>query len=47
VIEETVEVIVDEWTYDFGKNRFIRYLTFEQGKLVRITAGRYGRKDAR
>lgn len=45
VVEQSIEVVVDEWTYDFGRNRFIRYLTFEQGRLIRITNGPYGRKD--
>jgi hypothetical protein len=44
VVEETFQVVIDEWTYDFGKNRFIRYLTFEQGKLIRIDSGSYGSK---
>ncbi|HET9931242.1 MAG TPA: DUF2845 domain-containing protein [Polyangiaceae bacterium] len=44
VIEQTVEVHIDEWTYDFGKDRFIEYLTFEQGQLVRVNEGSYGHK---
>lgn len=43
--EITVEVVVDEWTYDFGKNRFIQYLTFEQGRLLRVDSGGYGHKQ--
>jgi hypothetical protein len=42
--EQVVEVVIDEWTYDFGKNRFIEYVTFEQGKLVSIRSGSYGHK---
>ena len=39
-----VSVMVDEWTYDLGPNRFIRHLLFEQSRLVRVwTTGR-GRK---
>jgi hypothetical protein len=45
--EEVVEVVIDEWVYDFGKNRFIEYLTFEQGKLVSVRTGSYGHKPAR
>ncbi len=45
-IEHTVEIVVDEWIYDFGRNRFIRYLTFEQGCLERIDSGGYGYKPA-
>ena len=44
VEEHTIEVVIDEWTYDFGSTSFIRYLTFEQGKLREVTTGRYGRK---
>jgi uncharacterized membrane protein len=42
--ESVVEVVIDEWTYDFGRNRFIEYLTFEQGRLVAIRTGSYGHK---
>lgn len=42
--EHVVEVVIDEWTYDFGKNRFIEYLTFEQGRLLSVRAGSYGHK---
>lgn len=35
-------VVIEEWTYNLGSNRFIRYLTFENGRLVRIRTGRYG-----
>ena len=45
--EQVVEVVIDEWTYDFGRNRFIEYLTFEQGKLVAVRAGSYGHKSPR
>jgi hypothetical protein len=45
VVERTVEVVVDEWTYDFGRNRFIRFVTFEQGALKSVRAGSYGHKD--
>jgi hypothetical protein len=43
-VERSVEVIVDEWVYDFGRHRFMQHLTFEQGKLVSIEAGTYGEK---
>ena len=42
-LERTVEVLVDEWTYDFGQKRFIQFLTFENGSLVHITHGGYSR----
>jgi hypothetical protein len=45
--ERVVEVVIDEWLYDFGKNRFIEHLTFEQGRLVSIRTGSYGHKPPR
>lgn len=42
--EHVIEVVIDEWLYDFGKNRFIQYLTFEQGRLVTVRSGGYGHK---
>jgi len=41
-----VDVIIDEWTYDFGTQKFIRYLTFENGRLQRVATGGYGYKTA-
>ena len=35
-------VTVEEWEYNFGSTRFIRYLRFENGRLIRITEGDYG-----
>lgn len=35
-------VTVEEWEYNLGPNRFIRYLEFENGRLIRITDGDYG-----
>ena len=35
-------ITIEKWTYNFGFHRFIRYLTFENGKLKRITKGGYG-----
>src|SRR5262245_56765182 len=45
--EQVIEVVIDEWIYDFGRNRFIEYLTFEQGKLVSVRTGSYGKKAPR
>lgn len=42
VVERTVPVTLDVWTYDFGPHQFVRYLTFEQGRLVRLDTGGYG-----
>lgn len=35
-------VTVEEWEYNLGSTRFIRYLRFEKGRLTRITEGDYG-----
>jgi hypothetical protein len=43
--EQTVEVAIDRWSYDFGSNRFIEYAHFEQGVLVTGTDGPHGHKD--
>jgi hypothetical protein len=45
--EQVVEVVIDEWLYDFGKNRFIEHLTFEQGRLLSVRTGSYGHKAPR
>ena len=33
---------IEEWTYNFGSTRFIRYLRFENGVLKDMTVGDYG-----
>jgi hypothetical protein len=43
-VEDTYTVNVEDWIYDFGPQRFIQFLTFEQGKLVHIRSGGYGKK---
>jgi hypothetical protein len=45
--EQVIEVVIDEWIYDFGRNRFVEYLTFEQGKLLSVRNGSYGHKPPR
>jgi hypothetical protein len=45
VSEQTVEIVIDRWTYDFGSNRFIEFAHFEQGVLVNVTRGEHGHKD--
>jgi hypothetical protein len=30
---------MERWTYDFGTNKFIRYLTFQNGRLIKIETG--------
>ncbi|MEJ2650850.1 MAG: DUF2845 domain-containing protein [Gammaproteobacteria bacterium] len=32
----------ERWVYNFGHNSFLRYLLFENGRLVKITTGDYG-----
>jgi hypothetical protein len=43
-VEYTVTVIIDEWTYDLGPNRFIRHLIFENGRLIRVWTADRGNK---
>lgn len=43
--ERTIEVPIHRLTYDFGRNRFVNYLLFEFGTLVRVDSGSYGVKD--
>lgn len=33
---------MERWTYDFGANRFVRYLLFQNGKLIKIDTGDKG-----
>ncbi len=35
-------VALEEWTYNFGSQRFLYYLTFENGVLRQIVSGNYG-----
>jgi hypothetical protein len=44
VEEQEIEVPLDEWTYDLGPNAFVRYVTFENGRVIGIRTGEYGRK---
>jgi hypothetical protein len=37
--------IVDEWTYDFGRNRFIQIASFEDGRLESVATAGYGAKE--
>jgi hypothetical protein len=46
MVERTVEVVIDEWVYDRGEHKLVRYLTFEQGRLAHVRTGRYGSKDS-
>ncbi len=40
--QEVTTEIMEEWTYNFGANRFIHFLTFSNGKLTRIELGSKG-----
>lgn len=42
--EREVEVLVDEWTYDLGPQRFMRFVLFENGRVAGVRAGDYGHK---
>ena len=35
-------ITIEEWTYNFGSTRFIRFLTFVNGRLKEIRTGGYG-----
>ena len=41
-VERTVEVQIEEWSYDFGPGRFTKLLHFEQGRLVLVEEGAKG-----
>jgi hypothetical protein len=40
--EREIEVLVDEWTYDLGAERFVRFVSFENARVVSVTTGDYG-----
>jgi hypothetical protein len=45
VIEEVeVEIPLDEWTYDLGPQSFVRYVLFENGSVIDVSTGDYGRR---
>ena len=44
-VEHEIQVPIDEWTYDFGPGSFIRYAIFENGRLVNVTTGGYGKRS--
>ena len=37
-----VAVTVEEWTYNFGPQRFMRIITFRNGRVVDVRTGNYG-----
>jgi Protein of unknown function (DUF2845) len=42
-VQTLVPVQQSIWTYNFGSSRFLYYLTFQEGKLIDIKTGEYGR----
>jgi Protein of unknown function (DUF2845) len=46
-VEQSTDVVVDDWTYDLGRQRFIRFLTFVDGRLATVQTGGYGSRDDR
>jgi hypothetical protein len=38
-----VTVTIDEWTYNFGPQRFLRIITFRNGTVIDVRTGNYGR----
>jgi hypothetical protein len=45
VVQEAIEVVLDEWFYDFGRAVLVRTVVFEGGRLVKVVTGGYGTKD--
>ncbi|MGR9101323.1 MAG: DUF2845 domain-containing protein [Gammaproteobacteria bacterium] len=41
-IDQYEEIVIDEWTYNFGPRRFMRLLMFENGVLKEIIKLDYG-----
>jgi hypothetical protein len=41
-IVHAVTVAIEVWTYDFGRNRFLRFVRFEDGKVTAVETGGYG-----
>ncbi len=39
----TTQKIIDEWTYNFGPNRLMQVVTFENGALVDVKSTTHGR----
>ena len=42
LLQEFVEV--EDWLYDFGPDRFVAVLTFEEGRLIGVRGYGYGRR---
>jgi hypothetical protein len=46
-VEHSTDVVVDDWTYDLGRQRLVRFLTFIDGRLATVQTGGYGSRDDR
>lgn len=44
-IGEGGTVRVERWTYDLGRNQFVRFVRFENGRVVEVSTGSYGYAD--
>jgi hypothetical protein len=42
--EREVEVLIDEWVFDLGPERFIRIVSFEDSRVTCVNTGNYGSK---
>lgn len=40
-----VEIVVEEWTYNFGPQRFMRLVRFENGFVAKVTQLGYGYRE--
>lgn len=40
--EREVEILIDEWMYDLGDRKFVRYVEFENNRVVEILIGARG-----
>ncbi len=38
------EILIEEWTYDMGRNKFYQHLIFENGRLRSVQSGRKHRR---
>jgi hypothetical protein len=41
-VERQIVIVHDEWKYDLGRDRLVRYLTFTDGRLCSVATGGYG-----
>jgi hypothetical protein len=47
MVEHSTDVVIDDWTYDLGLQRFMRFLSFCDGRLASVHTGGYGSRDDR